>query len=291
MISKTNGSKKRAKLDSSLSYYLNEINKIPLLTREKERELALRIKNGDKEAKKELISHNLRFVVTVARKYKAYGMSLSDLINEGNIGLIIAVDKFDVDMGNHFISYAVWWIRQSILKAICEKSRMIKLPLNRANELVKILHTKKMLEDKINEEVKAKDIAKELNYDVDIVEKLLAVSKEIVSLDNTYVEENGSKDSVNMIDIIKDEKTPSAYDIIEKDSLENEISSILNTLDNKERNIIELRYGFNGNKSMSLRDIGKKHNLTKERIRQIEKKTISKLKQVCINSGLEMYAS
>jgi len=128
---------------NSLSYYLNEISKIPLLTREEEEELAIKAKNGDKEAKEKLVKANLRFVVAVAKKYKNQGIPLGDLINEGNIGLLTAIDKFDPGLGYHFISYAVWWIRQAILKYICEKSRMIRLPLNRANELLHIEKIKK----------------------------------------------------------------------------------------------------------------------------------------------------
>ncbi len=291
MVSKAKVLKRGSNFDSSLSYYLSEISKIPLLTREEENDLALRVKDGDSEAKKKLISANLRFVVAIAKKYRNYGIPLPDLINEGNIGLIIAIDKFDVTMGNHFISYAVWWIRQSILKAVCEKSRMIRLPLNRANELVKISRTKKVLEARTNDDVSAEDIAKELNYDVSMVEKLIEVSKEMVSLDNTYVNSNGVKDSANMIDLIKDDRTPSIDDILEKDSLKEDITSVLSTLSNKEKDIIECRYGLNGRRPMSLKEIGKRYSLTKERIRQIEKKTISRLRQNSVSNKLEMYVS
>ena len=291
MVAKTKISKKRSEFNNSLSYYLNEISKIPILTREEEYDLALRIKNGDKEAKEKLIFHNLRFVIAVAKKYQICGIPLSDLINEGNIGLIIAVDKFNVEIGNHFISYAVWWVRQSILKAISEKSRMIKLPMNRANELVKISHTKKVLESKTNEEVTAKDIAKELNYDVNIVEKLIEVSREMISLDNIYINGDVVKDFSDIVNFIKDERGPSVEELVEKDFLKNEISSVLNTLSNKEKDIIELRYGLNGNKPMSLKEIGKKYSLTKERIRQIEKKTINRLRNNPIINSLETYVS
>ena len=261
---------------SSLSYYLNEISKIPLLTREEEESLATLAKNGDKKAKEKLIRANLRFVVTVAKKYRNRGIPLADLINEGNMGLITAIDKFEVERGFHFISYAVWWIRQAILKAICERSRTIRLPLNRANELVQIEKAKRFMETRDNIEPTAEDIAKELSMDKDLVKHLLNVSKETISLETPVYEDKKTSSCIS--DFITDEKFDTPEEEIEKQSLHDAINKVLNTLTEKEKQIIEYRYGLNGNKSMSLKQIGEKYDLTKERIRQIEKKALVRLR-------------
>lgn len=261
---------------SSLSYYLNEISKIPLLTREEEESLATLAKNGDKKAKEKLIRANLRFVVTVAKKYRNRGIPLADLINEGNMGLITAIDKFEVERGFHFISYAVWWIRQAILKAICERSRTIRLPLNRANELVQIEKAKRFMETRDNIEPTAEDIAKELSMDKDLVKHLLNVSKETISLEAPVYEDKKTSSCIS--DFITDEKFDTPEEEVEKQSLHDAINKVLNTLTEKEKQIIEYRYGLNGNKSMSLKQIGEKYDLTKERIRQIEKKALVRLR-------------
>jgi RNA polymerase primary sigma factor len=261
---------------SSLSYYLNEISKIPLLTREEEESLATLAKNGDKKAKEKLIRANLRFVVTVAKKYRNRGIPLADLINEGNMGLITAIDKFEVERGFHFISYAVWCIRQAILKAICERSRAIRLPLNRANELVQIEKAKRFMEIRDNVEPTPEEIAKELSMDKDLVKHLLNVSRETISLETPAYEDK--KNSSCISDFITDEKFDTPEEEIEKQSLHDAINKVLNTLTEKEKQIIEYRYGLNGNKSMSLKQIGEKYDLTKERIRQIEKKALVRLR-------------
>ncbi|MCG8571182.1 MAG: RNA polymerase sigma factor RpoD/SigA [Spirochaetes bacterium] len=262
--------------NNSLSYYLNEISKIPLLTREEEEDLALRAKNGDRYAKERLVKSNLRFVVSVAKQYRNQGIPLSDLINEGNIGLLTAIDKFDVTMGYHFISYAVWWIRQAILKAICEKSRLIRLPLNRANELIQIVRERKRLEIEKGEDPSIMEIADNLDYDKDLVQRLMDVSRETVSLE-TPVFEN-KRNSSYLSDFLEDRKFESPERTAENTSLNEVINSLLKTLTEKEKAIIEYRFGLNGQKQLSLKEIGKKYNLTKERIRQIEKKALSRLR-------------
>lgn len=271
---------------NSLSYYLNEISKIPLLTRDEEEDLALKAKDGDESAKQKLVRANLRFVVAVAKKYRHQGIPLSDLINEGNIGLLNAIDKFDVTLGYHFISYAVWWIRQAILKAFCEKSRMIRLPLNRANELVQIERVRKQVENDSSIDAKPEYIADKLNMDVDLVKRLLHISKETISLETPVFD---NRDSSNLGEFIRDDKYHSPDKIIEKESLKKIINSILDTLSDKEKNIIESRFGLNGNTALSLKDIGKKYNLTKERIRQIEKKALARLRHVTRSSKLENF--
>lgn len=273
--------------NNSLSFYLNEISKIPLLTRNEEESLALRAKNGDRFAKEKLIKANLRFVVTVAKKYRHQGIPLSDLVNEGNVGLLTAIEKFDVDMGYHFISYAVWWIKQAILKAICEKSRMIRLPLNRANELVQIEREKKRLEIETGEEATAEKIANNLGYDKNLVKHLLEISKETISLETPIFEHK--KDSSFLGDFIQDNKYESPEQVVEKSSLNTVINTLLGTLNEKEKSIIEYRFGLNDNKQMSLKEIGKKYKLTKERIRQIEKKALTRLRHTTRSSKLKSF--
>ncbi|MBP7553314.1 MAG: RNA polymerase sigma factor RpoD/SigA [Spirochaetes bacterium] len=272
--------------NNSLSYYLGEISKIPLLTREEEEKLALRARDGDELAKEKLINSNLRFVVAVAKKYRNQGIPLSDLINEGNIGLLTAIDKFDVSLGYHFISYAVWWIRQAILKAICEKSRLIRLPLNRANELIQIERAKKSIETVDGVEPTADEIAKKLDYNPKTVQHLMDISRTAISLETKIYD---SKETSNLGDFLKDDRYASPMDGAEKDSLNEILNSVLNTLSQKEKDIIERRFGLNGLKSMSLKEIGKKYNLTKERIRQIEKKALVRLKHTSRSSKLQSY--
>lgn len=271
---------------SSISVYLREINKIPLLTREEEVELAKRAKVGDKEAKEKLIKANLRFVVNVAKKYQNQGLSLSDLISEGNLGLITAVDKFDVDKGYHFISYAVWWIKQSILKAICEKSRMIRLPLNRANELLQIEKVKREIGSNKDGEADIEEIADFLDMDKNRINDLINASKDFVSLETPL---SSDKDANTISDLMEDTKGADPEKILINKTLQDSIEDVLSTLTEKESAVIRYRFGLNGEKPHSLKEIGDKYNLTKERIRQIEKKAISRLRHPSRSSKLESY--
>ncbi len=271
---------------SSLSVYLREINKIPLLTREEEVELAKRAKQGDKEAKEKLIKANLRFVVNVAKKYQNQGLSLSDLISEGNLGLITAVDKFDVDKGYHFISYAVWWIKQSILKAICEKSRMIRLPLNRANELLQIEKVRREIGSTKDGEADIEEIADFLDMDKNRINDLLNASKEFVSLETPL---STDKDANTISDLMEDTKGTNPEEVMINKTLQESIEEVLNTLTEKEANVIKYRFGLKGERPHSLKEIGDKYNLTKERIRQIEKKAISRLRHPSRRQKLESF--
>jgi len=273
---------------NSLSYYLTEISKIPLLTREEEENLALRAKGGEVFAREKLINSNLRFVVAVAKKYRNQGIPLSDLINEGNLGLLTAIEKFDHTLGFHFISYAVWWIRQAILKSICEKSRMIRLPLNRANELIQIERMRKKIETETENDAKPEDIANELNMNVKLVRHLMDISKETISLETPIFE---NKDSSNLSEFIRDDKYFTPEQVVETDSLSGIITSVLETLSEKEKDIIENRFGLNGTTTMSLKEIGVKYNLTKERIRQIEKKALTRLRHSSRSGKLENYVN
>ena len=189
-----------------LSIYLKQINKIPMISHEEEYELALKAQQGDKKAREKLINSNLRFVVTVAKKYQGQGLPLEDLINEGNIGLLTAIDKFEPDKGYHFISYAVWWIRQSIMKAVCEKSRAVRLPLNRANELFQIQKIQKaLIHDSGSTDVSVEEIADASGLEADLVKDLLAVSREMVSFDAPVASKGELSDS-KVGDFIEDEK-------------------------------------------------------------------------------------
>ena len=273
--------------ENVLSIYLKEINSIPLLSREDEDKYARQAAAGDKKAREILIKSNLRFVVNVAKKYQNKGIPLSDLINEGNIGLMNAIEKYDVDRGYHFISYAVWWIKQSILKSIGEKSRMIRLPLNRAGELVQIERAKKELLAEKGIDPELQEIADAVGLDEEHVRDLIEISRELVSIDNPV--KAGEKESALLSDYIVDTKTPKPEDIVIDNSLKVEINKLLETLSEKEADIIEQRFGLNGLIPMSLKEIGDRYNLTKERIRQIEKKAIDRLKHVSRSQYLEAF--
>lgn len=269
-----------------LTIYLKEINRIPLLTKEEEFSLAKRVVDGDEFARKRMIESNLRFVVNVAKKYQNQGLPLMDLINEGNIGLMTALEKFDPDKGYHFISYAVWWIRQSIMKAINEKSRAVRLPLNRTNELLQIQKAQRsLMSDFSTEDPSAEEIGKLTGFDPEHVNHLLGISRDLVSLDAPVFNDTGSS---SVGDFIEDGSL-SPEDSLLDVSLKEDINLVLSTLTDKEREIIELRFGLDGKIPMSLKEIGEIYNLTKERIRQIEKKALERLKTPQKSKILESY--
>ena len=274
--------------DSVLSIYLKEINKIPLLTRDEEKDLARRAREGDEIAIRQLVQANLRFVVNVAKKYQNQGLPLTDLISEGNIGLMNAIERFDVDKGFHFISYAVWWIRQAILKAICEKSRMIRLPLNRANELVQIEKARKELQSDHGADPDVELIAKKLNMDPDHVGDLVSIARDLISLDTPVYED---KDSSFLGDFVEDTSSVAPDDEVIDRSLREEINKVLDTLSKKEADIIQYRFGLNGKRAMSLKEIGGRYKLTKERIRQIEKKALRRLQHPSRSQYLKAYTT
>ena len=272
-----------------LELYLKDINRVPLLTREEETSLAIEASKGNKAAKDKIVNANLRFVVNIAKKYQNHGLDLTDLISEGNIGLLVAIDKFDVTKGYHFISYAVWWIRQSILKAICEKSRSIRLPLNRANELVRIEHARKSIVGNKTIEQELAEVAQMLNMDKEHVREMINISREMVSLDAELNTPENDKTSVG--DFIEDTQSEKPEDKVVNDSLKEEINNVLHTLKPNEENVLRLRFGLNGEKPMSLKEVGDVCNLTKERIRQIEKHAILRMQHVTRSRRLESYVS
>ncbi|MGP1458351.1 MAG: sigma-70 family RNA polymerase sigma factor [Treponema sp.] len=277
------------KEDSVLSMYLKDINKVPLLTREEETELASKAAAGDKEAKKRIVNANLRFVVNVAKKYQNHGLDLTDLISEGNIGLLTAVDRFEVSKGYHFISYAVWWIRQAILKAICEKSRSIRLPLNRANELVQIEHARKIVGGNKTEEEELAEVAKMLNMSVSHVREMVNISRDMVSLDAEVG--NSDHDRTSLGDFVEDTATPQPDEKVLSEAMSRDIEEMLNTLKPNEARVLRLRFGLSGAKPMSLKEVGDICNLTKERIRQIEKHAIIRMQHPTRLRRLEAYVA
>ena len=274
--------------DSVLSLYLRDINRIPLLTREQEIDCATRARDGDEAAKEHLVRANLRFVVNVAKKYQNQGLPLTDLISEGNIGLMNAVDRFDVTKGYHFISYAVWWIRQSILKAVCEKSRMIRLPLNRANELVQIEKARKQLQGDRSAEPRLAMVAKEVDMSTSHVESLVSISRDLVSLDSPV---GVDRDASTIGDFVADSQYQSPAEQAQDSALKDQINKVLKTLTEKEADIIVRRFGLNGKQPLSLKEIGARYRLTKERIRQIEKKALRQLRQPKSMRLLEAFVS
>ena len=271
-----------------LSTYLKAIDKIPLLTYEEEYDLALKAKNGDKKARERLINSNLRFVVSVAKKFRGQGIPLEDLINEGNIGLMTAVDKFEPEKGYHFISYAVWWVRQAILKALAEQSRPVRLPLNRSNELIQIVRAKnELLKSGENSDPSAEDIAEKTGLERNLVKSLMDITREMISFDSPIKgDEEGDS---SYFDFVEDKSQTPEEDVVNH-MMEKDVRSLLGVLGDKERDIIEKRYGFNGREPMSLKAIGDEYNLTKERIRQIEKSALEKLRNNGYSVGLEYYS-
>ena len=273
--------------ENILSMYLKDINKVSLLSREEETDLALKAKAGDKAAKDKIVNANLRFVVNVAKKYQNHGLDLPDLISEGNIGLLTAVDRFDVSKGYHFISYAVWWIRQAILKAICEKSRAIRLPLNRANELVQIEHARKLMAGDKTEEQEFAEVARMLKMEKQHVREMVNISRDMISLDAQIASSDNDRTSVS--DFIEDERYDNPDEEAISNAMKRDIGKVLNTLKPNEAKVLSLRYGLNGTRPMSLKEVGDTCNLTKERIRQIEKHAIVRMRHPRRMQRLEAY--
>ena len=272
-----------------LALYLKDINKIPMLSHEEQSDLADKAQKGDKKAQDKLVNANLRFVVNVAKKYQNHGLDLTDLISEGNLGLLTAVEKFDSSKGYHFISYAVWWIRQSILKAICEKSRPIRLPLNRANELVQIEHAKKVLGHKKTEQQEYEEIGKMLNMEPSHVREMINISRDMISLDAEL--NDGENNHAKIGDFFEDDTYDRPEEKAIDNAMKNDINNIVDSLKPNEAKIIRMRFGLNGYKPMSLKEVGEICDLTKERIRQIEKNAIVRLQHPTRSRKLEAYVA
>lgn len=269
----------------SLDKYLHEIGKVDLLGAEKEVELAKRIRTGDREAFETLIKANLRFVVSVAKQYQNQGLSLPDLINEGNLGLIKAAQRFDETRGFKFISYAVWWIRQSILQALAEQARIVRLPLNKIGSINKINKAFNQLEQEFQREPTAKEISEMLEMNPDMVEESLKASGHHLSMDAPLRDEDGN----NLYDVFLNTGTPTPDKGLMNNSLQQEIERSLMTLAEREADVIRYYFGLNGLRVHTLEEIGEEFSLTRERVRQIKEKAIKKLKNNYRNKLLKGY--
>jgi len=270
---------------TSLDQYLHEISKIELITAEEEVDLAQKIHKGDLSARDRLINANLRFVVSVSKQYQNKGMSLSDMINEGNLGLIKAAERFDETMGFKFISYAVWWIRQSILQALSEQARIVRLPLNRFGHINKLKKTIIILEQKYEREPTTFEIIQASELAPTDVAEAIRNAIRYISFDAPLAQDDES----NMYDVLLSEGTSSPDKELLTDSLRKEIERIVNTLTQREANIIRLYFGLSGKHMHTLEEIGEKYNLTIERVRQIKEKAIKRLKHISKSGVLKTY--
>jgi RNA polymerase primary sigma factor len=269
----------------SLDKYLHEIGKVELISAEEEVELARRIKNGDEKALDKLIRANLRFVVSVSKQYQNQGLSLPDLINEGNLGLIKAAQRFDETRGFKFISYAVWWIRQSILQALAEQARIVRLPLNKIGSINKINKTFSELEQKYEREPSVQEIAEVLEMAPDDVKEALKSAGRHVSMDAPIAQD----EETTLYDVLLSKDSPSPDKSLLTDSLRKEIERVLSTLTYREANIIRLYFGLNGKHAHTLEEIGEEFSLTRERVRQIKEKAIKRLKNATRCKLLKAY--
>ena len=262
--------------NKSLDLYFQEIGKYVLLKPEEEIDLAIKIKNGDMAAQDKLVRANLRFVVSVAKMYQNQGLSLGDLINEGNIGLVKAAQRFDETRGFKFISYAVWWVRQGIMSAIADQSRVVRLPLNRVGNLTKLGKVYRELEQEFERKPTTEELAKILEISSDEVAYILQISSRQVSVDAPF--NNGDENKTTLMDVLHNEEQPMPDTDLMQDSLKNEVADILSTLDEREAEVIRLSFGIGSNQKATLEEIGEKFNLTRERIRQIKENALRKLR-------------
>lgn len=281
--------KKKAKpskvSSGSISMYLAEIGKFNPLPPQREVELAIRIQDNDEIAMKELVEANLRFVVSVAKKYQGNGLSLADIINEGNMGLIKAAKRFDHTRGFKFISYAVWWIRQSILQALAEQSRLIRLPLNRVGTITKITRAAEKLESEVERQPKGDEIGAQLEMSGDEVLMAMQYSRRHSSLNSPFQEGENS----SLLDIIQDSEAEEPEAKIMMESMSEEVNGALETLSERERVVLEMYFGINRDSAMTLNEIGEEFDLTRERVRQIKEKAIQRLRHRSRSKNLRRY--
>lgn len=270
---------------ASLDKYLQEIGREELITADEEVALAKRIRDGDQVALEKLTKSNLRFVVSVAKQYQNQGLSLPDLINEGNLGLIKAAKRFDETRGFKFISYAVWWIRQSILQALAEQSRIVRLPLNQVGSLNKINKAFSKLEQQYEREPSAEELSQILELPQDKVADTMRVSGRHVSMDAPFV--NGEENS--LLDVLVNHDSPRADNMLMNESLQREIERSLSTLTERERDVVKLFFGIGINHGLTLEEIGAKFDLTRERVRQIKEKAIRRLRHNSRSKLLKSY--
>lgn len=272
--------------ERSLDLYLREINNTSLLTREQERELAKRIHKGEEEALHKLVKANLRFVVSIAKQYVNQGLSLADLINEGNLGLIKAAHRFDEKRGFKFISYAVWWIRQAMLQALAEQSRIVRLPLNRAGTLYRIGKAARQLDQELGRSPEVEEIAKKLNLSQEEVRDTMQIANSHLSLDASF---NNDQEENSLVDYLADETQEAPDEMTFSNALSDDMIKALSTLTDREQTILMLYFGLGDAEPMTLEEIGKKMHLTRERIRQIKEKAILRLRHSSRSKYLKGY--
>jgi RNA polymerase primary sigma factor len=272
---------------ASLDKYLQEIGRVDLISAEEEVELARKIKNGDKQALDRLTRANLRFVVSISKQYQNQGLSLPDLINEGNLGLIKAAERFDESRGFKFISYAVWWIRQSILQALAEQARIVRLPLNKIGTINKINRAFSELEQQLERPPSADELAEFLDVSVNEVRASMQNNSRHVSMDAPLVD--GDESSSSMYDLLPNDTLPGPERSLVIESLQKEIERSLSTLTSREGDVVRLYFGLNGRATMTLEEIGERFDLTRERVRQIKEKAIRRLKHTSRSRMLKSY--
>lgn len=264
--------------DDSVRLYLREIGKIPLLTPEEEADLAQRIVKGDKKAKDKMVESNMRLVVSIAKRYGGRGLDFLDLIQEGNTGLLRAVEKFDPDKGFKFSTYATWWVRQAITRAIADQARTIRIPVHMVETINKVLRTTRKLTTDLNREPTTEEIANELHMDPEKVDYVMRIKQDIASLDASVGRDGDDEDSV-LGDFVEDEERISPEDSAANQILKEQLSEIISTLTDREQKIIRLRFGIGGGRPHTLEEVGAEFDVTRERIRQIEAKALSKLRK------------
>ncbi len=271
--------------DDPVRMYFKEIGKVPLLTADEERELAIRIEQGDEEAKKKLCESNLRLVVSIARRYLNRGLSFLDLIQEGNLGLIKAVEKFDYTKGYKFSTYATWWIRQAITRSIADQARTIRIPVHMVETINKLIRISRQLLQEYGREPTSEEIAKEMGISVEKVREIKKISQDPVSLETPIGEEEDS----HLGDFIPDEDIPSPVDAAAYSMLQKQLREVLDTLSEREKKVLILRFGLDDGRPRTLEEVGREFNVTRERIRQIEAKALRKLRHPSRSKKLRDY--
>jgi RNA polymerase primary sigma factor len=264
--------------DDSVRLYLREIGKIPLLNAEEELELAQRVVNGDKRAKDKMAEANMRLVVSIAKRYSGRGLDFLDLIQEGNTGLLRAVEKFDPDKGFKFSTYATWWIRQAITRAIADQARTIRIPVHMVETINKLLRTQRRMTQELNREPTIEELAKELEMEPEKVEYVIKIKQDITSLDAGVGRDGEDEDSV-LGDFIEDEEGATPEESATSQLLKEQVQAVLSTLSEREQKIVKMRFGLENGKSHTLEEVGQEFAVTRERIRQIEAKALAKLRK------------
>ena len=272
-------------IEDPVRMYLKEIGKVPLLSAEEEIELAKRMAEGDEEAKKRLAEANLRLVVSIAKRYVGSGMLFLDLIQEGNLGLIKAVEKFDYEKGFKFSTYATWWIRQAITRAIADQARTIRIPVHMVETINKLIRVSRQLLQELGREPSPEEIAEELDMPVERVREILKISQEPVSLETPIGEEEDS----HLGDFIQDDNVPVPAEAAAATLLKEQLGEVLNTLTDREQKVLRLRFGMNDGRARTLEEVGKEFDVTRERIRQIEAKALRKLRHPSRSRKLRDY--